>query len=60
VNAVASCSFCGIDLPKGSGRLYAKRDGTIFYFCSSKCMKNQLKLGRVGKKIKWAKKTRKA
>ena len=57
---MAGCSFCGIELPKGSGRLYAKRDGTVFYFCSSKCMKNQLKLGRVGKKIKWAKKTRKA
>jgi len=55
-----ACSFCGVDIPKGSGRLYAKKDGTVFYFCSSKCMKNQLKLGRVGKKIKWAKKTRKA
>lgn len=55
-----ACSFCGIDLAKGTGRLYAKKDGTVFYFCSSKCMKNQLKLKRVGKKIKWAKKTRKA
>lgn len=57
---MAACSFCGIDLAKGTGRLYAKKDGTVFYFCSSKCMKNQFKLRRVGKKVKWAKKTRKA
>lgn len=54
------CSFCGVDIPKGRGLLFSKKDGTTFYFCSSKCRRNQLNLGRVGKKIKWAKKTRKA
>jgi large subunit ribosomal protein L24e len=55
-----ACSFCGIDIPKGRGYLYAKKDGTTFYFCSSKCRRNQIGLKRVGKKVKWAKKTRKA
>ncbi|MFA6530298.1 MAG: 50S ribosomal protein L24e [Candidatus Micrarchaeia archaeon] len=47
------CSFCGDELKKGTGVMYAKRDGTLFYFCSSKCKKNQLGLGREGRKQKW-------
>ena len=47
------CSFCNDPMPKGIGWLYAKKDGTIFYFCSSKCRKNQLQLKREGRKQKW-------
>jgi large subunit ribosomal protein L24e len=39
---------------KGTGKMFVKRDGTIFYFCSSKCEKN-FNLGRDPKKIKWTK-----
>ena len=31
-------------------------DGNIFYFCSSKCRKNQLKLKRDNKKVNWIRK----
>jgi len=53
------CSFCGGEVQKGTGVIYAKRDGTLFYFCSSKCRKNQLVLGREGRKQKWTTNSRK-
>ncbi len=40
------CTFCGKIIKKGTGKIYAKKDGKIFNFCSSKCEKNILKLGR--------------
>jgi len=57
------CAFCSREVPKGAGFLFAKKDGTSFLFCSSKCRNNQLKLKRVGKKAEWVKrfgKSRKA
>ncbi len=33
--------------------MYVNNDGSIFWFCSSKCRKNQLKLGRDSRKLKW-------
>ena len=47
------CSFSGDDIPKGKGILYVKKDGSLYYFCSSKCKKNFLKLKREGRKQKW-------
>jgi len=47
------CSFCGEKFTKGKGFLYVKNDGSVLYFCSSKCRKNMLKLGRNPKKYKW-------
>jgi len=49
------CSFCGSALNPGSGKMFVKNDGTIFYYCSSKCQKN-MQMGRESKKIKWARK----
>jgi len=34
------CSFCGKDIPPGRGTMFVKNDGTVFYYCSSKCEKN--------------------
>lgn len=47
------CSFCGKEIEKGKGIMYVKANGQIFYFCSSKCKRNMLKLGRKGKDWKW-------
>jgi len=33
--------------------MYVSNDGSIFWFCSSKCRKNHLKLGRDPRKLKW-------
>jgi len=47
------CSFCNREIEKGTGKMYVKKDGKIFYFCSSKCEKNHLKLKRKARDIKW-------
>ena len=47
------CSFCGTDIPPGTGLMYVQKDGKILYFCSRKCEKNMLKLGRKPRKVKW-------
>lgn len=47
------CSFCNVELPKGTEFIFAKKDGTVYPFCSSKCRNNQLRLKRVGKKSPW-------
>jgi len=54
-----NCSFCGSEIEPGTGKMFVKRDGTIFYFCSSKCEKNMLKLGRLPRKVKWVVKEKK-
>lgn len=46
------CSFCGNVIEPGTGRLFVKKDGTVYYFCSSKCKQNH-KLGRIPRKVRW-------
>lgn len=50
-------SFSNEDIPKGTGVMYVKKDGTVLYFKSSKTLKNMLKLKREGRKVRWTKKT---
>ncbi|MBC7128110.1 MAG: 50S ribosomal protein L24e [Thermoplasmatales archaeon] len=52
------CSFCGNDIEPGTGTMYIRKDGTAYYFCSGKCKKNMLKLGRDPKKVRWIKKAK--
>lgn len=49
------CSFCGEIYEFPIGLTYVTADGKIFYYCSSKCRKNTLKLGRDRLKVKWVK-----
>ncbi|MBN1322387.1 MAG: 50S ribosomal protein L24e [Methanotrichaceae archaeon] len=51
------CTFCNRNMTPGTGKIYAKKDGTVYYFCSSKCEKN-VKLGRVTRRTEWARKVR--
>lgn len=48
------CSFCGKLIEPGTGIMYVKLDGSVLYFCSSKCKKNSIKLKRKPSKLKWA------
>ncbi len=48
-----NCSFCKFELKPGTGEMYVKKDGKIFYFCSKKCKKNMIKLGRKARTLKW-------
>jgi len=52
---MANCSFCGKRIRPGTGKMFVKADGSILFWCSSKCEKNYM-LGRNPKKIKWARK----
>jgi len=52
------CSFCGREIEPGTGKMLVLNDGTILYFCSSKCEKNW-RLGRDPRKVEWVRKLRK-
>ena len=49
------CTFCGNEIEPGTGKMYVKKDGTILNFCSMKCQKNQLKLKRIPRRVRWTK-----
>ena len=53
------CSFCGQEIEPGTGKMFVKKDATIFYFCANKCQKNMLKLKRVPRRTRWSKKFQK-
>ena len=50
---MTNCSFCGSAIETGTGKMYIKRDGTVFHFDSAKCQRNQVGLGRVNRHVKW-------
>ena len=50
-----SCTFCEKTF-NAKGKMHVKSNGKLFYFCSSKCEKNMLGLGRKPAKIEWASK----
>jgi large subunit ribosomal protein L24e len=45
--------YCGREEPAYKGIHLITNDGTVQYFCSSKCRKNALKLKRDKRKLKW-------
>jgi large subunit ribosomal protein L24e len=50
---MVKCVFCGREEPAYIGIHFINNDGTVSYFCGSKCRKNMLKLKRERRKIKW-------
>ena len=50
---MAKCIFCGREEPDFTGAFLLKNDGTTVFYCSSKCRKNHLKLGRDKRNLKW-------
>lgn len=49
------CTFCGNEIEPGTGKMFVRKDGTIYNFCSSKCQKNLLGLGRIPRRVRWTK-----
>ena len=47
------CSFCGREIEPGTGSMFIRKDGSTFLYCSSKCRKNSLHLGRVPRRVRW-------
>ena len=50
---MVKCSFCGEDINKGTGKMFVKVNGIVFFFDSNKCEENMLKLHRTPAKTKW-------
>ena len=48
-----NCSFCGEDIEPGTGKMFVKKDGTVYTFCSNKCKKNRIDIGRVPRRTRW-------
>ncbi len=47
------CSFCKREIPRATGLLFVRRDGSMLRFCSSKCKRNMLVLKRDPKYQRW-------
>ncbi len=52
---MAKCSFCRNVIEQGTGTIFVKKDSSVLNFCSMKCEKNMLKLGRTARFLKWTK-----
>ncbi|MGC8993341.1 MAG: 50S ribosomal protein L24e [Candidatus Aenigmatarchaeota archaeon] len=48
------CSFCNREIKPGTGKIFVKTSGEIFYFCSRKC-ERYFFMGRKKEKLKWTK-----
>lgn len=46
------CSFCGIEIPRGTGLIFIRKDGSRLDFCSRKCDRS-VQMGRKNRKIRW-------
>ena len=53
---MVNCSFCKCELERGTGKMLVRRDGSALYFCSSKCERNMLNLGRAARNVNWLRK----
>jgi len=50
---MSKCNFCGKSINVGTGKKYVMKTGKILDFCTMKCEKNMLKLGRKARTTKW-------
>jgi len=55
-----TCSFCGNEVEPGTGKMFIRKDGTVFIFCSKRCQRNLLRLGRVPRWTPWTQAYRRA
>ncbi|HME53505.1 MAG TPA: 50S ribosomal protein L24e [Candidatus Lokiarchaeia archaeon] len=49
------CSFCRSEIEYGRGTMRILNDGTIMYFCSSKCRTAMIKHKKNPRKTRWTK-----
>ncbi len=47
------CVFCGREESIHKGLHLIKNDGSVNYFCSSKCRRNAINLKRDKRKVRW-------
>jgi large subunit ribosomal protein L24e len=56
--ASKKCSFCGRRIDPGTGLMFVRRDGSVLFFCLSKCERN-FRLGRKAHRVRWTERSRK-
>src|ERR1041384_5771109 len=49
------CSFCGQPIEPGSGKMFIKKDGSVYYYDRRRCEVSHQKFGRLARKLKWTK-----
>lgn len=47
------CSFCGNPIEPGTGKMFIKKDGSVFYFDNARCQSSLLDKGRLARRLKW-------
>ncbi len=52
---MTKCTYCGEEIRPGTGKLFVLKSGKTINFCSNKCEKNQFKLKRTARTLKWTK-----
>lgn len=52
------CSFCGNAVSQGTGKAVVRKDGSMLFFCGTKCERNHRIREPV--KVKWTEAHRKA
>ncbi|MFO8109570.1 MAG: 50S ribosomal protein L24e [Thermoplasmata archaeon] len=50
------CSFCGTKIEPGTGKIYIKKEGSVYHFCTGKCKKNMIDLKRKDRETRWTRK----
>lgn len=50
---IAKCVFCGKEEEDYKGVYLIKNEGSVNYYCSSKCKKNHVGLRRDRRKVRW-------
>jgi len=50
---LTKCVFCGKEEEDYKGVYLIKNEGSVLYYCSSKCKKNHVGLRRDRRKIRW-------
>ncbi len=50
---MSNCTFCGSDIEAGTGKMYVRKDGTVWRFCAAKCQRNQIGLKRINRQVRW-------
>jgi large subunit ribosomal protein L24e len=49
-----NCNFCGNIIEPGTGKMYVKIDGSVFFFDKHKCFVNLVELKRVPRETRWS------
>ena len=49
------CSYCSSKMEAGTGKMFVKTTGKVYWFCSTKCERN-FNMGRDSKNMNWIRK----